>query len=327
MLVESVWYRDGGRSESGGLDAVAEAARAAGEGFVWTGLVEPTAAEVADVARVFELHPLAVEDAIKAGQRPKVERYGDWLFVVLRTARYLDETEELDFGEIQLFVGTHAVVVLRRGEPAPLAEMRARLEADPEHLAAGPVAVLHAVVDEVVDGYQLCLTGVDDDVNEVELQVFSDHHGPTSARIVERIYFLQREILELHRAMHPLTTAISHLRSDPLAGNHDVLSAYFRDVDDHLQRQEDQLHTLREVLAATLAANATQISLRQNEDMRRISAWVAMAAVPTMIAGIYGMNFDHMPELGWVGGYPSVLGVMALICLSLHWQFRRSGWL
>lgn len=144
---------------------------------------------------------------------------------------------------------------------------------------------------------------------------------------MERIYFLQREILELHRAMHPLTTAISHLRSDPLAGNHDVLSAYFRDVDDHLQRQEDQLHTLREVLAATLAANATQISLRQNEDMRRISAWVAMAAVPTMIAGIYGMNFDHMPELGWVGGYPSVLGVMALICLSLHWQFRRSGWL
>ncbi|HEU5082030.1 MAG TPA: magnesium and cobalt transport protein CorA, partial [Acidimicrobiales bacterium] len=296
-------------------------------GFVWAGLHDPGPDEIAHVAEVFDLHPLAVEDAIKARQRPKVERYGPWLFVVLKTGRYLDEPEEVEFGEIQLFVGPDAVVVLRRGEPVPLGTVRRRLEADPDRLASGPVAVLHGVLDEVVDAYQLCLSGLDDDVNEVELEVFSEHTRGQGSRLVERMYFLQRELLELHRALQPLGDGMAVLRTDPTVTGADDWPSYFRDVTDHLRRQQDQLAGLRDLLNAALAANATQVSLRQNEDMRRISAWVAIVAVPTMIAGIYGMNFEHMPELEWVAGYPLSLAVMVAISGTLYRLFRRSGWL
>jgi magnesium transporter len=324
MLVDAVRYRAEDR-ERGDL-AVLAAGLDEGDGFVWVGLHDPTAAEIDEVARVFGLHPLAVEDAVNARQRPKVERYDDWVFVVLRTARYLDEPEEIDFGEIQILVSAQAVLVIRRGEAVPLAGLRARLERDPDTLAAGPVAVLHAVVDETVDAYQRCLAGIDDDVSEVELQVFSGRRE-RSGRLVERMYFLQREVLELHRAMRPLTAALPVLRADPLVRGVAGWDAYFRDVEDHLQRQGDQLQTLREVLGAALAANATQVSLRQNEDMRRISAWAAIVAVPTMVAGIYGMNFRYMPELDSRFGYPLVLGTMGMACLVLYRLFRRSGWL
>jgi len=302
-------------------------AQSAGTGFVWAGLHDPGPEEVSHIAEVFDLHPLAVEDAIKARQRPKVERYGDWLFVVLRTARYLEEPEEIDFGEIQIFASTDAVVVLRRGAPVPLGPARARLEHDPDRLAGGgPVAVLHAVLDEVVDAYQLCLAGLDDDVNEVELDVFADGRAD-GARLVERIYFLQRELLELHRALYPLVDGFAVLQADPLIEDAVQWHSYFRDVADHLRRQQDQLSALRDLLNAALTANATQISLRQNEDMRRISAWVAIVAVPTMIAGIYGMNFRHMPELDWEAGYPLALAVMVVASTVLYRLFRRSGWL
>jgi magnesium transporter len=276
---------------------------------------------------VFDLHPLAAEDVAKARQRPKVERYGEWLFVVLRTARYLDEPESVEFGEIQLLCSAHSIVVIRHGSPVPLAGLRGRLESAPDALTNGPVEVLHAVVDHVVDSYQAVLNGLDDDVSEVELAVFAEHQHSQSARLVERIYFLQREVLGLHRAMQPLTVALSTLRSDSIVTDEPKWDAYFRDVNDHLLRAVDQLQTLRELIAATLSANTAQVSLRQNDDMRRISAWVAIAVVPTMFAGIFGMNFEHMPELGWTIGYPLALAVMALVCLVLYRAFRRSGWL
>ncbi len=327
MLVEAVWYSEGERREAGDLADVVRAASCDRAGFVWAGLHDPVSAEIAEVARIFGLHPLAVEDAIKAKQRPKAERYDDWLFVVLKTALYLEKSEELEFGEIQIFARSDAIVVLRRGEPVPLGGLRSRLEAHNETLVSGPIAVLHAVVDEVVDAYQHCLTGLDDDVNEVELAVFAADQRSSASRLVERIYFLQREILELHRALVPLGTAMVHLRADEAILDDRRWDAYFRDIDDHLLRQQDQLSTLRDLLSAALNAHATQITLRQNEDMRRISAWVAIVAVPTMIAGIYGMNFQHMPELEARLGYPLTLGVMAVVCVGVYRLFRRSGWL
>ncbi len=326
MFVDAVLYRGGVRHLTGPLRDLVDHAAADG-GFVWVGLHDPEEDELQTVAETFELHPLAAEDLIKAQQRPKVERYGDWLFVDLRTARYLDEPESVEFGELQLLCNEHAVVVVRRGEPVPLADLRFRLEHDPDGLRAGPVEVIHAIIDEVVDSYQHVLNGLDDDVSEVELDVFTEQAPNQSGRVVSRIYFLQREILQLHRAMQPLIVSMNVLRNDELVAKDHAWDAYFRDVNDHLLREADQLQTLRELIQAALAANSAQVSLRQNDDMRRISAWVAIAAVPTMIAGIYGMNFDNMPELESRIGYPLVLIAMIVVCLGLYRAFRRSGWL
>jgi magnesium transporter len=326
MLVNAVWYRDGQGSRHGDLAAAAADAREHG-GFVWVGLHDPRPEELAEIVDVFGLHPLAAEDVMRARQRPKVERFDDWLFIVMRTARYLDDPETIEFGEIQVLCHENTIIVIRHGRPVPLAEVRRRLEADPSSLDDGPVGVVHAVMDEVVDAYLNVLAGLDDDVSEVELDVFADHEQRRSAALIERIYFLQREVLELHRALHPMTAALPVLRDDRLLTANVHWDAYFRDVTDHLQRAADQLQTIRELIAAALSATTAQVGLRQNDDMRKISAWVAMAAVPTMIAGIYGMNFDHMPELGWIGGYPLALGLMAVGCTALYRMFRRSGWL
>jgi magnesium transporter len=326
MLVEAVWYHEGSAHRTRDLAEAVERARSEG-GFIWAGMHDPDPKEIDEIVDVFGLHPLAVEDMVSANQRPKVERYDEWLFVVLRTARYLDEPETVEFGEIQLLCDEHTIVVIRHGAPCPLEAVRRRLERDTEALRNGPIEVLHAVVDRVVDSYLTVLAGLDDDVSEVELDVFADHEHGQGSRLVERIYFLQREVLEVHRALYPLMAALPTLRLDPIVKGNQQWDAYFRDVQDHLLRQADQLQTLRELIATTLTANATQVSLRQNDDMRRISAWVAIAAVPTMIAGIYGMNFDHMPELAWSIGYPLVLAFMAIVCTLLYRAFRRSGWL
>ncbi|MFN3217376.1 MAG: magnesium and cobalt transport protein CorA [Acidimicrobiales bacterium] len=326
MLIDAARYRRGVRGSTGDLASLG-AGTDDDHTFVWAGLHDPRPTEIDTIAEVFDLHPLAVEDAIKAKQRPKAERYGDVMFVVLRSARYIDDEERVDFGEIQIFCKPNAVVVIRRGEPVPLGGVRARLEADPETLAEGPVAVLHAVIDEVVDRYHDCLVGLDDDVNEIELDVFSDHQTGDRSQLIERMYFLQREVLQLHRAIHPLVTALEHIRADPLLAGGERWAPYYRDVHDHLLRQDDQLQSIREVIGAALAAHSSQMSLRQNEDMRRISAWVAIAAVPTMIAGIYGMNFEHMPELDSRAGYPLVVAAMLVICVGLYRRFRRVGWL
>jgi magnesium transporter len=291
--------------------------------FVWIGLHEPTEEEFDSVRREFELHELAVEDAIHAHQRPKLEVYGDTIFVVLKTARYVDSEEVVDFGEILIFTGEGFVVTVRHGEATSLHDVREAVERDSERLKRGPGAVLHAIVDRVVDDYEPAIEGLRVDIEEVETEVFSPERDSSA----ERIYKLKREVLEFTRAAAPLVAPLDHLAE----GRHDLIQPevreYFRDVNDHLIRVHEQLEGFRELLNSVLTANLTQVSVRQNEDMRKISAWVAIAAVGTLIAGIYGMNFEHMPELKWEFGYPLAIGVMLAISAGLFRAFKRAGWL
>jgi len=323
MIVDCAVYQSGHREPGTlGLDQVAAACRRK-DAFVWIGLFEPTDEEFAKVTREFRLHELAVEDAVRAHQRPKLELYDESLFIVLKTARYVDETEVVQFGEIQIFVGDGFVVHVRHGEASPLAEARRRVEERPDLLQFGPGAVAHAIVDKVVDDYAPVIAGIENDISEVEYEVFSE----SGTNPVERIYKLKREVLELHGATVPLVEPLDQLTRRSFALLPEDLDKYFRDVHDHLLRIVQRVATARDLLSSVLEANLTRVSVRQNEDMRKISAWVAIAAVPTMIAGLYGMNFEHMPELESTFGYPLVLAFMATVCGLLYWRFRRSGWL
>jgi magnesium transporter len=291
--------------------------------FVWIGLLEPTEDEFESVRREFGLHELAVEDAIKAHQRPKLERYGDSVLVVLKTARYVDKEEVVEIGEILIFLGQGFIVVVRHGQASGLKDVRKDLEGRPEFLSFGPSAVLYGILDRVVDDYLPVVAGLEDDIEEVEQDVFTvDRTNP-----VERIYYLKREVLEFRRATYPLLTPLNHLATQPIGPVCTEVREYFRDVYDHLLRVNEQVESFRDVLTSILEANLTQTSIRQNEDMRRISAWVAIAVVPTMIAGIYGMNFEYMPELRSHWGYPIVLGTMFAICSGLYVFFRKRDWL
>ncbi len=323
MIVDCAVYEQGTRRPGEvELDEALEAGRRPGC-FVWIGLVEPSEDEFDAVRREFALHPLAVEDAIKAHQRPKMEVYGDLLFVVLKTARYDDATETVEFAELQLFVGDDFVVSVRHGEASALAEVRRAVEGDPALLRCGPPAVLHAVIDKVVDDYEPVLIGLDNDVSEIEGQVF------TGSRInpAERIYLLKREVLDFHRNSRPLAADLSRLVEGQLPHGSPELSPYFRNVEDHLLRVVAQVEILRDLLTDALNANLAQVSVRQNEDMRTISAWVAIGGVPTVVGAVYGMNFEHMPELDLRYGYPAVLALVAMLCLALYRRFRRAGWL
>lgn len=323
MIVDCAVYQSGHREPGTlDLDQVAAACRRT-DAFVWIGLYEPTDEEFDTVAREFGLHELAVEDAVTAHQRPKLEMYDQSLFIVLKTARYVDELEVVQFGEIQIFVGDGFVVHVRHGEASPLAEARRRVEQRPDLLKFGPGAVAHAIVDKVVDDYAPAIAGIENDISEVEYEVFSD----SGTNPVERIYKLKREVLELHGATVPLVEPLDDLTRRSFALVPHDLDEYFRDVHDHLLRIVQRVVTDRDLLSSVLEANLTRVSVRQNEDMRKISAWVAIAAVPTMIAGLYGMNFEHMPELESTYGYPVVLAFMATVCVLLYWRFRRSGWL
>jgi magnesium transporter len=291
------------------------------DAFVWVGLVEPTVEEFERVRAEFDLHELAVEDALKAHQRPKLENYGDSLFVVLKTATYEDPEELVEAGEVMIFVGKDFVVSVRHGPAGGLGNAREDIEQRPELLRHGPSAALWALIDRVVDGYQPVAAGLANDIEEVEAAVFAgDRSNP-----VERIYRLRREVLLFHRAVDPLGDVLAALVSEPLVA--EPIRDYLRDVADHVARLADHIDNARDLLTSILQANLTQVSVRQNEDMRKISAWVAIIAVPTMIAGIYGMNFEHMPELEWRFGYPAVLLVIAAACGYLYVRFRRSGWL
>jgi magnesium transporter len=299
------------------------AGEAAGEDgtFVWLGVVEPTEDEFKAIAAEFDLHELAVEDAVRAHQRPKVEEYGDTIHVVLKTARYVDPEEVIEVGEVSIFVAPDFVITVRHGA-AELAPVRRRLEQRTDLLRQGPGAVLYAIADHAVDSYLDAAQGFDEDVREVELQVFGEGQNPT-----ERIYKLEREVLEFQAATAPLEEELEELCRREYVVIPEPLHEYFRDVEDHLRRVATRVENFRHLLDSALEANLTQVSMRQNEDMRKISAWVAIAAVPTMIAGIYGMNFEHMPELEWRFGYPLVLAIVLAICLFLYWRFKRAGWL
>jgi magnesium transporter len=322
MIVDCAVY-EGGRRRPGELP-LAHACEASRQhdAFVWLGLYEPTEEEFDSVRREFDLHELAVEDAITAHQRPKLEVYGDSLLVVLKPARYLEAERTVEFGEILIFIGDGFIITVRHGEAA-LHDVRLRTEERPDLLRAGPGAALYAIVDRIVDDYMPVVAALDHDVDTVEREVFS----AAATNPAEYIYKLKREVLELHAAVAPLAEPLDRLAR----GRHELIDenihAYFRDAHDHLLRVIQQVESDRDLLTSVLTANLTQVTVRQNEDMRKISAWAAIIAVPTMIAGLYGMNFRHMPELGWSYGYPITIGVIVVSCLVLFRYFRRIGWL
>jgi magnesium transporter len=329
-VVDWALYDDGKRRDdvTSYADAVARARH--GGGFVWIGLFEPTEQQLAGVAEEFDLHPLAVEDAVTAEhQRPKLERYDDSLFAVFKTLRYCAQEkaattgEVIETGEVMAFVGPAFVVTVRHGDHSGLGQVRRQLQDDPEHLARGPMAVLHGVADRVVDDYLAVVDQLQDDIDELEISVFSSR----GARDVGRVYQLKRQVLELKRAVAPLAVPLRHLAEGRVRGVGMEMREYFRDVEDHLTRVREQVAGFDELLTSILQATLAQLAVAENEDMRRISAWVAIIAVPTMIAGIYGMNFDYMPELQTRYGYPVVMLVIVASCAILHRHFKRNGWL
>ncbi|MEU6604625.1 magnesium and cobalt transport protein CorA [Streptomyces shenzhenensis] len=332
MIVDCAIYRDGHRTEGPRdfSDALAEA-RARGDSFLWIGLYEPTQREFGLVTEEFGLHPLAVEDALKAHQRPKLEVYDDSLFVVLKPVTYDPENGIVASGELMLFLGDSFVVTVRHGEGSPLGAVRHELEHRHDTLRHGPTGVLYAIADAVVDHYVEVATELGGDLEALEAEVFSPAGGG-SRHTASRIYTFKRQVMEFRRATGPLAVPMSRLAGlGPYAGSVPFVRGqarpFFRDVNDHLMRVNESVEGLDRLVSDILSAHLAQMSVRQNDDMRKISAWAAMAAVPTMIAGIYGMNFDHMPELHWLWSYPAVIGVMGALEVVLYRTFKRRGWL
>jgi magnesium transporter len=342
-VVDNAIYVDGRREVvPPSLDLAFDALRScpdSGRSFAWIGMLRPTREEIAAVAREFHLHDLAVEDTVNAHQRPKLERYGDTIFVVLRPARYIDRVEVVELGEVHLFLGPDFVITVRHAEKPDLAQVRARLEHDPTLLAHGPFAVLYAVLDKVVDDYVPVLDGLQDDIDQIEVQVFDG--DPAASR---RIYQLTREVIEFQRAVEPLQELFAGLRFRFGADGDSTdleLRRALRDVADHATRVRERIESFRQLLTNILTVNAALVAQRQNDEMarlteagydqneqvKRISSWAAILFAPTLIASIYGMNFAHMPELDWRLGYPMALGMMLLLGLGLYAVFKRRGWL
>jgi magnesium transporter len=326
VIVDSALYRGGKRIEvdcaSHEFEKLRAHATEPGD-FVWVGLYQPGEAELADVADSFGLHPLAVEDAVKAHQRPKLDRYEDSLFLVLKTLWYVDETDQVETGEISLFVGLDFVVTVRHGRGSQLQSARAHLEAREGVLTHGPSAVVYAVCDTVVDGYLDVVNELQTDVDEVETSVFS----PARTHDEIRIYTLKREIAEVRRAVLPLREPMRRFSEGMVRGMDPNAAPFYRDVLDHLNQAAEVVADLDGLLSTAFDAHLARVAVQQNSDMRKITAGVALVVVPTLIAGVYGMNFDHMPELGWMFGYPWALGLMIGASAALWALFKRSGWL
>jgi len=344
-------YTDGLRTDCLDFDLACEKARG-GEGFVWLGLHEPSADQLTQLGEVFDLHPLALEDAANPRQRAKVERYDDVLFLALRTLAYIERSDRLpgfhgygavphspldvtpgrgqgeggeivETGAVMVFIGEFFAITVRHGRHASMVGLRRRLETRPQQLGLGPSAVLHAVCDQVVDNYLAVADQVNEDIEEIENSVFATR----TVTDVERIYQLKRDIIEMKRTTGPLALPLHELAERPRRLVHPDIREYFRDVSDHLARVRDQIQGYDELLGSILQAGLARLTVSENEDMRKISAWVAIAAVPTMIAGIYGMNFEQMPELHQVWGYPAVLTLMAGCCAAMYRGFKRNRWL
>ena len=329
-VVDCAAYVDGKRlpGKWTHTDAVAEVRRR-GEGFVWIGLHEPTAYQIEGIADTFGLHELAVEDAVHGHQRPKLEQYGDGLFMVIKTVKYVRHdspataNEIVASGEVMVFVGKDFVVTVRRGQHSQLSSVRRALEANPDQLALGPASVLHALADHAVDSYLDVTDRIEDDIDELEENVFA----PRSAVPADVIYLMKHEVTELRRSVVPLATPLRRLAEGctPLVPGE--VRLHFRNVEDHLTTVSERVHAYDDLLTTLVQAVLAKITLQQNNDMRKIAAWVAIISVPTMVAGIYGMNFEHMPGLHWTYGYLLVLGLVALVCLGLFRTFRRNHWL
>ncbi|AWW36944.1 transporter [Streptomyces sp. AS58] len=337
-VVQAALYRDGVRvSSPATLADTYRELREQPSGMAWIGLARPTEAELLSLAGEFGLHPLAVEDAMEAHQRPKLERYGDTLFVVLRAARYLDAQEEVEFGELHVFVGPDFLITVRHGAAPDLSAVRRRMEGTPELLKLGPEAVLYAVLDAVVDDYVPVVTGVQNDIDEIETEVFRG--DPAVSR---RIYELSREVVEFQRATRPLVGMLHGLMAGfAKYGTDEELQRYLRDVADHVTHTSERVDGFRQALTDILTVNATLVTQQQNAEMRalaeagfeqneeikKISSWAAILFAPTLVGTIYGMNFDHMPELHWVLGYPFAIVLMAVVCTGLYLVFKRRDWL
>ena len=291
--------------------------------FLWMGLHEPDAAEMRKVTAMFDLHPLAVEDSLTDHQRPKVEPYDDMLFLVLKTLWYVDERDEVGTGQVSVFLGRDFVVTVRQGSGVSLSSVRADLEAREHLLGFGPAAVAYAVCDRIVDGYEEVAGELETDVDEVEASVFS----PQRTQDTQRIYVLKREVAEVRRAVQPLRVPMQRFATATYPFVPPESAHFFRDVADHVTRVSEVIDTLDMLLSTAFDSQLARISVQQNEDMRKISSWVAIAAVGTLVAGIYGMNFEHMPELEWRFGYAWALGLMVAAGVVLHRVFKRSGWL
>ena len=328
MIVERALYRDGRRTEAGaGLTELGRACRA-GEGIAWVGLHRPTEAEFAEVAREFGLHPLAVEDAVHAHQRAKLERYGDTIFCVLLAASYDDEREEVRFGELHVFAGPSFVITVRHGDPPDLGAVRRGLETRPDLLRRGTVVVLHAILDRVVDDYAPVVAGLENDIDEIEDQVFQAHAG-----VSRRIYELLREVISFHRAARPLPEMLEALMAD-MTEDQVEERRDLRDVHDHALRVQEAVEGFRQLLENILNVNVAletkalnEASNAQNEEVKRISAWAAILFAPTLVGTVYGMNFTNMPELDWRLGYPFAIGLMVAVSVVLYAVFKRRGWI
>ncbi|WP_328932018.1 MULTISPECIES: magnesium and cobalt transport protein CorA [unclassified Streptomyces] len=337
-VVQAALYRDGVRVSA--PDTLADTFRELRDqpsGMAWIGLARPTERELLSLAAEFDLHPLAVEDAMEAHQRPKLERYGETLFVVLSAARYLDNTEEVDFGELHVFVGPDFVITVRHGAAPDLSAVRQRMEESPELLRLGPEAVLYAILDAVVDGYAPVVAGVQTDIDEIETEVFRG-----DPKVSRRIYELSREMVEFQRATRPLVGMLHSLMAGfAKYGTDEELQRYLRDVADHVTHTSEQVDGFRQALTDILTVNATLVTqeqnaemralaeagFEQNEEIKKISSWAAILFAPTLVGTIYGMNFANMPELGWRFGYPFAIGLMGVVCVSLYLIFKRRDWL
>jgi magnesium transporter len=328
-IVDCGLYVDGERrsGQLGYAEAFEQACRIP-NAFVWLALHDPKSDEFADIAATFGLHELAVEDAVMAAQRPKLERYGSVTFVVVKTALYLiheevtHATELVQIGDVMVFVGANFVITVRHGFASQLRRVRAQLESRPDLLVHGPWAVFHAVTDQIVDTYVEVVDAIEDDIEELEGKVFS-----RDTTDIQRIYQLKREVVQLKRAVMPLARPLDGLTGGVVTEVPQRIREYIRDIADHHHRVTDQIASYDDLLNSILTARLAQTGVQQNNDMRKISAWVAIGAVPTAAAGIYGMNFDFMPELRWRFGYPVVLVVVMVICGLLYRQFKRTGWL
>jgi magnesium transporter len=337
-VVDSAVYVDGDRVSSPvSLAETYERLREHPHSMAWIGLYRPDERLVASLASEFELHELVVEDAIVAHQRPKLERYDDTLFVVLHAARYVDEREEVEFGELHVFVGPDFVLTVRHSEAPDLSGVRRRMESNPDLLRRGPEAVLYAILDKVVDGYEPVVAGLENDIDEIETEVFSG-----DPQVSRRIYELSREVVEFQRATRPLSGMLAALADGfEKYDIDDELQRYLRDVADHVAVVTERVENFRQLLRDMLTVNATLVAQQQNEEMKamtqasnaqneevkKISAWAAILFAPTLIGTVYGMNFTHMPELGWRFGYPFALLLMTLVCGGLYAVFKRRDWL
>ncbi|MEU6847603.1 magnesium and cobalt transport protein CorA [Streptomyces sp. NPDC046716] len=337
-VVHTALYRDGVRVASPtSLTDTYRQLREMPRTTAWIGLARPTETELKSLAAEFDLHELSVEDALEAHQRPKLERYGETLFVVLSAARYLDAAEEVDFGELHVFVGADFVITVRHGAAPDLSAVRRRMEKSPDLLKLGPEAILYAILDAVVDGYAPVVDGVQNDIDEIETEVFSG-----APEVSRRIYELSREMVEFQRATRPLIGVLHGLMAGfAKYGTDEELQSYLRDVADHVTHTSERVDGFRQALTDILTVNATLVTQQQNAEMRalaeagfeqneeikKISSWAAILFAPTLVGTIYGMNFEQMPELGWSFGYPFAIGLMGVVCVSLYVIFKRRDWL